>query len=198
MNLVASGHRAPAIFELAHAALDESRTWDSNVAHLPGAESFVASAFLFALAFDPSSKVLIGAGLATPLLSVQRAALSHLSPEEDDQPKAATQLSNELRPTLVKLAVSNLEASESRIAALEILVGAPWSADDEELPALLVTLSKQHAETVIVPLREALLPLVARLADTVCRRGSSPRNGFPDPSFSTRSESQTMLTTSCV
>ncbi|KAL8286526.1 hypothetical protein RQP46_004543 [Phenoliferia psychrophenolica] len=150
VNLIASAHRPAAIFELAHAALEEFRTWDSTVAHLPGAESFVAAAFLFALAYDPTSTVLVAAGLETPLLSVQRAALAHLSPKDaDDNISLSTiKLSDSLRPTLVKLAVSDLEASECRIAALEILVAAPWSQADEEVPPLLEKLSRQHAETI--------------------------------------------------
>lgn len=164
VNLLSNGHRSISVFELAHSELDASRSWDTTVTHLPSAENFVASAFLFALAFTPAAPTLVASGLATPLLSVQRAALAHLS-TEGDLPSA--KFLEELRPALVKLAVTEAEASECRIAALEILVDVEWSKDEAGLPALVELLGAQHRDTVIVPLREALLPLIAKLADTV-------------------------------
>ncbi|KAK4700043.1 thyroid adenoma-associated protein, partial [Phenoliferia sp. Uapishka_3] len=163
-----NGQRSPQTFELAHAVLEESRSWDSNVSHLPGAETLVTAAFQFALTCDSDPKNLLAEGLETPFLSVQRAALAHISPVEGEEVSiCAAKLSDSLRGSLIRLATSDQEASESRITALDLLVKANWKAEDEGVENVLVTLRKQHAETVIVPLREALLPLVARVADTI-------------------------------
>ena len=159
-------HRSVPLLNAAHAALDASRSWPQTTSHLPSAENFVTAAFNLALLYDPTDSTLLVAGLAAPFLEIQRAALAHL--QEQGSVEGVVE-------SLLALANGSKEAAECRISAIEVLTECEWT-EDPRVGELFEGFTKVRGETVIVPLREALLPLLARLADAV-RRCSSRHLG---------------------
>lgn len=181
-RVCASSHsyRSSAILDLAHAELEASRSWPQHLSHLPSAENFVAAAFLLALTYEPTSTTLVAAGLAAPFLEVQRLALAHLDVDSDAPSQELQSLRRELLPSLLQLAESENDASECRITAIELLTKLEWSAEDVSVQDTIEVLLKQHSSTVIVPLREALLPLIAKLVSTVSEWSPLPSFGSAD------------------
>ncbi|KAI5474356.1 DNA polymerase gamma subunit 1 [Pseudohyphozyma bogoriensis] len=155
---ITSGYRSSAILERAYIVLEGSRSAPPSAQHLPSSENHVTAAFLFALAHSPSSASLISAGLESHLLEVQRNALSQLELTDGDHQA----LLLETKPSLIGLASSSTVAAECRIMALNLLQESQWSTSDS-CEALAVKLLEEHSTSPIVPLREALLPVIARL-----------------------------------
>jgi hypothetical protein len=160
-------HRSASILDLVHLELEASRSWPQHLSHLPSAENFVAAAFLLALTYEPTEATLVAAGLSAPFLEVQRLALAHLDLENESPSDEIRSLRRALVSQLLALAESEKGASECRITAIELLTRSEWSKDDERLEETIALLLKQHASTVIVPLKEALLPLISKLVSTV-------------------------------
>lgn len=168
-RVCASSHayRSAAILDLAHTELDASRSWPQHLSHLPSAENFVAAAFVLAVTYEPADATLVAAGLAAPFLEVQRLALAHLEADNESPSTELQSLRIKLLPSLLTLTESETEASECRITAIELLTRSEWSAEAGQLKETIALLIKQHSSTVIVPLREALLPLIAKLVSLV-------------------------------
>ncbi|KAM0786330.1 hypothetical protein ACM66B_001803 [Microbotryomycetes sp. NB124-2] len=152
------GYRPTVVLEHAYKELESARSWPRRAAHLPSAENFVAAAFSLALLDDNNMETLLRAGLASPFLEVQRRALA-LSET------APTSTLQGLKADLLKLASADEAASECRIAALEQLLRVSWDDDSAELESNKTLLLERRERTAIVPLREALLPLIARMAN---------------------------------
>ena len=168
-RVCASSHtyHSSSILDLAHTELDASRSWPQHLSHLPSAENFVAAAYLLALTYEPFNVSLVAAGLAAPFLEVQRLALAHLQADEEAPSADLQSLRQDLLPSLVALAESDTAASECRITAIEVLTKSEWTTEVGQLQETVELLLKQHSSTVIVPLREALLPLIAKLVTSV-------------------------------
>ncbi|SGZ26074.1 BQ5605_C024g09829 [Microbotryum silenes-dioicae] len=151
------GQKSNVLLDLAHEELDSTRSWGQSVAHLPSAENFVAAAFSVVLVYEPSQPNLLIGGLAAPFLEVQRLAFKYL--------KAHALLHTKVLPSVLDVALSETAASECRIWAIEILTSAEWDSENAQLEEIAERLTRQWETTKIVPLREALLPLLAKLAN---------------------------------
>ncbi|KAK4050266.1 hypothetical protein OIV83_003587 [Microbotryomycetes sp. JL201] len=152
------GFEPSAILEHAYAELDHARMWPRRTAHLPSAENFVAAAFSLALLDDGNMMMLLEAGLASPFLEVQRRALA--------KAEAVSRITLEsIKQSLLRLALAEDVASECRIVALEQLLNVTWDDETSVLDTNKALLIDRRRRTAIVPLREALLPLIARLAN---------------------------------
>ncbi|SCV70448.1 BQ2448_1842 [Microbotryum intermedium] len=154
---VSHGQTSSAILELAHDELDSTRSWGQRVVHLPSAENFVAAAFSLILVYEPSLPSILIGGLAAPFLEVQRLALTHL--------KAHPELHASVFSSVLDFALSEKAASECRIWAIQILTITKWDPKSAQLDEMAELLTRQWETTKIVPLREALLPLLAKLAN---------------------------------
>lgn len=162
-------YRSSSLLDLVHQELDASRSWPQSLSHLPSAENFVAAAFLLALTYEPTDSILVAAGLSAPFLEVQRLALAHLDVDNPAPSEDIKALRRTLGPSLLALAESENDASECRITAIELLTRSEWSEVDAGLRETVALLLKQYSSTVIVPLREALLPLISKLVSIVSR-----------------------------
>ena len=156
---------APAeVLSAARAGFADSASWPRERMHVPSAENFVAATFTLALAAASAGQLagaeveaLLAAGLGSRFLEVQRAALTWLGQAQGARVKAA------LQDKLAQLAVAAEHASECRIGAMGLVEGVPGGVEAGELVGRLV---EQRERTVLVPEREALLPLVARIVPT--------------------------------
>lgn len=148
-----------------HTELDATRRWHPSTVHLPSAENFVTALFSLALCFEESPTPLVYSGLSSAMLEVQRKSLAFL----EGLPSVGGQNSQleQFAPALLLLALSSSAAAECRITALELLSGTTLDVDDADLPAFVEDLLQQYGATQIVPLREALLPLIAGLVAQV-------------------------------
>lgn len=148
---------------------DESRLWPATVAHVPSAEYFVTAAFAFILAHESSSPGTAAIGLSSPFLEVQRVAIEHVKMDVEQNGPLAADLSTQL----LELAQCATAASECRISALEILASSSDAVESKLPENTFDSLVELRKATVIVPLQEALLPLIARLAVCEPDLGSS-------------------------
>lgn len=150
------------LYKTAHQELEASRSWTST-SHLPSAENFITACFSLVLLYDPSSTTLITTGLVSPFLSIQKETLDYL--------EATTRegsVSEEIAPSLIDLALSETSATECRVQAIGLLSSSDMvitSAEEDD--TLISELISIHLLSVIVPLREALVPWIAHLISQV-------------------------------
>lgn len=159
-----SALRSSALFDTVHLELDRSRSWASATAHLPSAENFVTALYLFALRYEPSTFLTLTSGLQSTFLSVQREALAHV--ESISTTSDGLTILETLTETLLSLALDENVGSECRILAIDLMAKATLELLSDPA-AVCERLISRHTDTVIVPLKEALLPLIARLVSLV-------------------------------
>ncbi|KAK4051970.1 hypothetical protein OIO90_004500 [Microbotryomycetes sp. JL221] len=173
------GYKSTLIIERAYERLDQTRLIGSGSinAHLPSAENYVAAAFSLVLIVDQDNRqTLLRAGMSSRFLEVQRRALNYFNnvvnddDDDDNNNKEEQHVTNKiellltLKQDLIKLVLDEQVASECRIMGLDQLVQIDdWN--DTPLETLLSSLLQIRQNSRIVPLREALLPLIAKVAD---------------------------------
>lgn len=136
--------------------LSQAESWAPEAYHLPSAEEFLRSSWhvLFASAESIEEKLALAkGGLQARSVEVQRAALAALETLGRDAQRAAE--------LLARVVLSEKYAGDVRVQAAELvreLGGARVEAAGYEAFAAL------YSQTPIVPLREAVLPLLAGAA----------------------------------
>jgi hypothetical protein len=106
--------------------------------------------------------VLIDA-LMSRYLEVQRTALEHLSSLPSNQV-----VESDIGSILVQLALDAQAASDCRIAALELITSRDEiMVEGGRVDEVVEELLRQYETTECVPLREAILPMAAKLACSV-------------------------------
>ena len=116
------------------------------------------------LLYEPSP-VLLSAEIQSKFLSVQRESLAYLASVE-----CPRTLLKALSSELLDMAHKEDEAGECRIAAIELLGSLsllPTIEGDKGMHEMMWFLLERYQSSVIVPLKEALLPLIARLVALV-------------------------------
>ncbi|GAA6057628.1 hypothetical protein JCM3770_005003 [Rhodotorula araucariae] len=146
-------HLAP----LALSYLSQAESWAPEAYHLPSAEEFLRSAWrvLFASSTSPPEQLALAkAGLQARSIEVQRAALSAL--------ERLGAVAHSVADLLSRVVQDARYAGDVRIAAAELLRALPprGRAGTGEFGAL----ARLHADTPVVPLREAVLPVLAGAA----------------------------------
>lgn len=160
------GQRPEKILDLAFSELEASRSWSAASRRLPSAENYIAATFALALLHDPRSTSLILGGLSTPFLEVQRKTLDYLVQEAQKEDLESQTFLQNFESTVLGLALSDSEASECRVSSLTLLEKMDWSGD-VKIGEVLRSLMESHSSTVIVPLRDALLPFIGKLVSVV-------------------------------
>ncbi|GAA5824054.1 hypothetical protein JCM11251_001502 [Rhodosporidiobolus azoricus] len=161
------GTNSPSVGSLAAAYLDHAESWDQSAYHLPSTEEFLHASWL--VAYTTSSyhatwqrgrrQALIVGGLNGRSIEVKRAALEALETEllvvdeEDD--------TSSIKETLLRVILSEKEAGDVRVSAADLLSSPRLSSG---VKGNFLALKKLYERTPIVPLREAVLPLVAGAA----------------------------------
>lgn len=156
---------SPTLKEAVHSQLEASRSWTNSFGHLPSAENFVTAAFELALTFDPSSTTLLQAGIASPYLSIQRKTLSIL--ESLSKTEKGLKIVQDSCGALLDFVVLDSETAECRIQALGVISKLELGLDIAAATSLADKLIAQYDSTVIVPLKESLLPLLGKLVAQV-------------------------------
>ncbi|GAA5841760.1 hypothetical protein JCM9279_003095 [Rhodotorula babjevae] len=142
--------------DLALSYLSQAESWVGEAYHLPSAEEFLRSSWqvLFASAAPVDEQVALAkGGVQARSIEVQRAALAALQ-ELGDDARPATEL-------LTSIVLDGKYAGDVRVQAAELVRAVAGAAPDSTSYDALATL---HEETPIVPLREAVLPLLAGAA----------------------------------
>ncbi|BGP49684.1 hypothetical protein JCM10450v2_005589 [Rhodotorula kratochvilovae] len=139
---------------LALSYLSQAESWAPEAYHLPSAEEFLRSAWRVLYASSASTAeqlALAKAGLQARSIEVQRAALAALETSGTQAEPAAD--------LLARVVLDEKYAGDVRVAAAELLRALPGAGAAE-----YGALARLHAETPIVPLREAVLPVLAGAA----------------------------------
>ena len=170
--------RPPALNDKIHAELDLTRSWSISTAHLPSAENFVTALYLLALLYDPTNPILLSAGINSNFLSIQRETMAHLASIAGTTDGIAVLES--VSESLLAIALKEDEAGECRIAAIELLAGTSLLRTCEGVSGmrgLIGVLLERYRGSMIVPLKEALLPLIARFIALVRQSPSALSSG---------------------
>lgn len=136
--------------------LETTRRWSTRISHLPNAQELAAEAFSFVLLLQPSS-TLYKAGLVSPHLSVKRHALSTLVNAEKTIRQSCWEI------------LFNLISSEPSIQVQAVRVAMEIDLPETECAKVSKALTQQYTETLCLPLRDALTPLIARIRNKVCQ-----------------------------
>ncbi|GAA5998529.1 tRNA methylation protein TRM732 [Rhodotorula paludigena] len=143
--------------DLALSYLAQAESWTSAAYHLPSPEEFLRSCWqvVHAAAVSPEERfALLKAGLTGRSLEVKRAALDELEIAAPTfEPAAVASL-------VIRVVLDDKQAGDVRVRAAEIAHSVP-SLDGCE--AEYEALVRLYSSTRIVPLREAVLPVLAGL-----------------------------------
>ncbi|GAA5902144.1 hypothetical protein JCM8208_002487 [Rhodotorula glutinis] len=142
--------------DLALSYLSQAESWAVEAYHLPSAEEFLRSSWqvLFASTASVAEQVALAkGGVQARSIEVQRAALAAL-----EELGAAARPAAELLSSVV---LDGKFAGDVRVRAAELVRTFGGAGADPRAYQALATL---HEETPIVPLREAVLPLLAGAA----------------------------------
>lgn len=142
--------------------LDSARLWSSTSAHLPSAENFVTAAYALALLHAGTAPRFMEDGLTSPFIEVQRLTMNHLLAQAAESPLSA--MPTELIQCLISLAQADDAASELRISAVDLVANTPADLNTFRSDEMFAAFLRLKQSIVIVPLQEALLPLIARLS----------------------------------
>lgn len=145
---------SPTLLPTLEAAFTATFSWSQSTSHLPNAESFATMVFRVLLHLEGST--FITRGLQSNRVEVRREAIAWLQ----SHPVLSSQ--SVVGEALLKIVEDKAEAPECRIGAIGILVerSGEWG-----MQLSGSKMAEVRRGTRCVPLREALLPLVARLAD---------------------------------
>lgn len=103
--------------------------------------------------------------MASPYLSVQRHALSTL--EMLSETVKGLELVQSLAEELLSLSISSTVTANCRVQALEVVSKVKLEFDATRSTALLSAVISEYGLTSIIPLKEALLPLLGKLVAQV-------------------------------
>lgn len=156
----------PQVSVVAVDVVQQSERWSAEHRRLPGAEELTRSSWevLFHGSLDDEKAALLGGALAGSSLETKRAALSKLE-------AAPPRLLQRTAALLYRVVLDASEAGDVRVQAATLLhavSSSSFGAKFEEVAA-------SHRETPIVPLREALLPIVASAACSEAQRSQALR-----------------------
>lgn len=145
---------SPTLLSTLDSAFTASCSWSQSASHLPNAESFATMVFKVLLHLEGSTY--IARGLQSNHVEVRREAVAWL------QSHSVSSNQSVVGEALLKIVEDKSEAPECRIGAIGTLVerSGEWG-----MQLSGSRMAEVRRGTRCVPLREALLPLVARLAD---------------------------------
>ncbi|GAA5899201.1 hypothetical protein JCM6882_009282 [Rhodosporidiobolus microsporus] len=156
---------ATAPSSLAASYLVHAESWDQSAYHLPSAEEFLRASWLAAHAAAQADedrrrrRSLIVGGLNGRSIEVKRAALEALETALAE----AVEEDSTVGATLLRVVLSGKEAGDVRVSAAERLLSPRLS---QVAKGSFAALKELYENTPIVPLREAVLPVLAGAAET--------------------------------
>ncbi|BGP09501.1 hypothetical protein JCM10049v2_005374 [Rhodotorula toruloides] len=156
----------PHVSVVAFDVVQQSERWSAEQRRLPGAEELARSSWevLFRGSLDDEKAALLGGALAGSSLETKRAALSILE-------AGPPQLLQRTADVMYRVVLDVSQAGDVRVQAaklLHVVSSSSFDANFEEVAAA-------QQETAIVPLREALLPIVASAACSEAPRSQALR-----------------------
>ncbi|CEQ41609.1 SPOSA6832_03343, partial [Sporobolomyces salmonicolor] len=181
------------VVSVAATALSQAASWNPSAYHLPSTEEFLRACWqvLYAAAPSETDRVdLVKAGLAGRSLEVKRHALAQLATLADESRETA----HEVRLSLLERVLDEKEAGDVRVSAVETLRSTGPNPGEVQQFGALKALDEQ---TVIVPLREGVIPVLASLAERDEERDAVldiiDRWSTPDESVESREASSLSL-----
>lgn len=156
----------PHISLCALGVVQQSESWPAESRRLPGAEELTRSSWEVLLASSSSDEkaALLRAALAGSSLETKRAALSRLE-------VGPSHLLWQTASGLYRVALEEDQAGDVRAQAATLLHAVPPST----FVAEFAMVAAAHRQTPIVPLREALLPVIASMASSEDERAQALR-----------------------
>ncbi|BGP33485.1 hypothetical protein JCM10296v2_005289 [Rhodotorula toruloides] len=156
----------PHVSVVALDVVQQSERWSAGQRCLPGAEELARASWevLFNSSLDDEKAALLGGALAGSSLETQRAALSKLE-------VGPPQLLQRTAAALYHVVLDASQAGDVRVQAATLLHAVSSSSFDANFEEVAAA----HQETPIVPLREALLPIVASAACSETQRSQAMR-----------------------
>ncbi|GAA6027127.1 hypothetical protein JCM8097_002413 [Rhodosporidiobolus ruineniae] len=159
--------------DFAASVLIHSQTWAQSAYHLPSAEEFLRSAWLVAYAEASAREqqedrrrrraaLLLGA-LSDRSIEIKRAALEKL--DSDELLSTADGADEALSAALLRVVLDDMEAGDVRVRAAELLRSSS-SSTTTSFQGKYAELAVVYRETPCVPLREAVLPVLAAAVGT--------------------------------
>ncbi|GAA5960789.1 hypothetical protein JCM3765_000817 [Sporobolomyces pararoseus] len=155
------------IYSFAVASLAQAESWSSSTYHLPSAEEYLRSCWQ--VLSKATSRVdhklkLIEAALRGRSIEVKREALAQLDVLSQEDPGIVDNIDMALRSCLLDME----QAGDVRVVVAEILRLSTHAADEDTFSRV----ESLYSNTTDIPLREALMAVLAGMATTDSERAS--------------------------
>ncbi|GAA5994531.1 hypothetical protein JCM5350_006387 [Sporobolomyces pararoseus] len=155
------------VYSFALASLAQAESWSSSAYHLPSAEEYLRSCWQVLSEATPvldDKLKLVEAALRGRSIEVKREALRQFEILSQEDPGIVDNINVTLRSCLLDMH----QAGDVRVVVAEVLRLSTQAADEETFSRI----ESLYRNTTDIPLREALMSVLAGMATTDAERGS--------------------------